>query len=256
LDSTVYVGIVSLKERIFYKNKIKKGQYYKMRLTRYFERPLVRSIEYKPIYDVMIGKNSVGILSTGLFSYLFVTKNLRSLEYLDPVSIANIEIDIKKTKIELYDFLYQVVKSLSFKEDSVLLVNYLDTAQVKKSLKRYTKNFTGFSPSEDLNLLYPPQKIERLPWKNYNIKTNNFHSWFWGTINYFYKLPINRGNSKYDFDDFVIKVLDFHDELYTVRVRWKIHSQKQSFSYYAVFTVKKQGDTFKIVGLNKPICCV
>jgi len=254
-DSLVYVQIISLKERMFYKNKIKKGDLYPMKLIRYSEMPLHRSIEYKAIYDVMVGEKSVGVLSTG-WSYLFITQNLRGLEYLDSASISHIETDIKKIEEKLYIFLYQVIKSLSFKEDSSLLVNYFDTFQVKKSFKYYNKKFMYFSPNLEEQPIYPPKKVEKNNWQIHDIKTNNFYSWFWGIINYFYlsQIPINRENKEIDFDDFAIKVLDFHDELYTVRVRWRTYSQKQSIpSYYAVFIVKKQEDTFKIVGFNKPI---
>ena len=187
LDSTVRVQIISLKERIFYKNKIKKGQYYQMKLTRYFEMPLRRGIESKTIYGVMVGEKSVGVLSTGWFPYLFVTQNLRGLEYRDSASIVNIEKDIKKLENELHVFLYQVIKSLSFKEDSNLLVNYFDTSQVKKSLKLYNCFSMGFSPSDVV--IYPSKKVEKFNWERHNIKTDNFHSWFWGIINIFYAYP-------------------------------------------------------------------
>lgn len=249
-EMPVRVQIISMDEKLFYKNKIKKGKHYRMKLTRYFETPLKRGIEHMPTYNVMVGRKSVAVLSTGYFAYLFVTQNLQGLEYLDSASITHIETSSKKLKNDLHDFLYQIIPSLSFKEDTALLVNYFDTSQVKKSLKCYKVSFISTWTS-DYNSPYPPKKIEKYPWQNYGIKINRFHSLFWGAIDKFYLslIPINRGNREYDFDNFAVKVLDVHNGLYTIRVRWKIHSHKP-LTFQAVFVVKRYDKTFKVVGFN------
>lgn len=228
------------------KNKIRPGKYYKIKLQRYFKNPLYNGIEYKPIYNVMLGKEAIGVLSTGYIDYLFVSQNLSGLNYADSSQIINIEKDKLKYEEKIHTFLFQVVKSITFAEDSSLLINYIDSIQIKESLRTYPITVLGgFSPSEPISN-YQPKKIPKEIW--FNIDTNSFNTWFWQVLKENYRLPQSNNKNNFQNDDVETDILYLQNDIFTVRVKWSIPSSNEVFN--AVFIIKKESD-FKVIGFNR-----
>ncbi len=251
-DTNIYVYIISIKGESIKTEKVKQGQTYRMNLKRYYEHPLATSAEFKQIYDVMLNEKNVGILSIGQFSYLFVTNNLVGLHYVDSVQANPLKKQILDYSTKLQVFVNSFVKAISFSEDSMYLSNYVDTNLIKKALNNYYEIYGGVP-------LYvykrPPSNIEHYNWKLNRISTSSFQPFFWGMLKYFYKFPYSNNEiENYCFieDDIEMKVLHYVNNVYTIRLKWKLSSSQKMY-YYAIITVKQTNDSsFKVIGFNKP----
>jgi len=227
-DIDVIAFLVSMKSSEISGKKIKKGCSYNLKLSRYFEKPLSRSIEYPQFYDVMLGQNMVGILSIG-YSYIFISQNINGLNYIDSASVFKTEKRIKENEDKISEFAFSYFKSLIYEKDTNFLIANTDTVLIRKCLSRYSKLF---GPNMTHNLLHsPPSKVELLQWENFKIDTTNFFQFYWGMLNYFYSLPIQYSEiTRLSQNDFAVKVLHFSDNIYTIRVKWKLSSKKQIYT--------------------------
>jgi hypothetical protein len=255
-DTLVQVNVISIKQKgdVFLDRKVKVGQQLSLKLIRYFDRPLIRSIEYPPTYNVMMGIRSVGILSNRGITYLFVSKNLRGLSYLDSIHLTNEENIIIREQDSLNAFLLQVVQRISYKEISASLILDMDTTSVKKSIRSYRSSAQlpkGLGLADYMNIVSPIKKMNSYRWKYYKIKTSSIQLWFWGIINEFYALPkdYTDTNKSFPINNFEIKIVHLYKDVFTIRVRWSLPFENEK-SYCAFFSIKKQDDKFKIIGFN------
>lgn len=217
------IPVFSAKNKSTYKHRIKIGKSYKMKLIRYFERPIIRSIEYKHIYNIMLGAKTINVLSTGQFSYLFISPNINGLSYFEPKIVDSLELIKKQKETEMTSFLYDFIISISNEIDSLQLINYVDTLEVSKSLKKYSGYYYQESLYEEFKR--PPKKIDYLQWSNLKIDDSRFESLFWGMLSYYYRLPketISFEDKNNVFKSIKVKVLYFCDDISTVRVKWSI----------------------------------
>jgi hypothetical protein len=255
-DTLVQVNVISIKQKgdVFRNRKVKVDQQLSLKLTRYFDRPLIRSIEYPPTYNVMMGIRSVGVLSNRGITYLFVSKNLRGLSYVDSIQLINEENMIIREQDNLKAFLLQVVQRMSYKEISDSLIFDMDTTSIKKSIRSYRSSAQlpkGLGLADYMNIVKPIRKMNSYKWKYYKINTSFIQLWFWGIINEFYALPKNHTdtNKSFPINNFEIKVVHLYKDVFTIRVRWSLPFEDKK-SYCAFFSIKKQDDRFKIVGFN------
>jgi hypothetical protein len=255
-DTLVQVNVISIKQTgdAFRGRKVKIGQQLSLKLTRYFDRPFLRSIEYPPTYNIMMGIRSVGILSDSRITYLFVSKNLRGLSYVDSIHLINEENTIIQEQDSLKTFLLQVVQKMSYKEISASLIFDMDTALVKRSIRSYRSSARlpkGLGLADYMNINRPIRKMNSYRWKYYKIKTSSIQLWFWGIINEFYALPQNHTdtNKSFPINNFEMKIVHFYKDVFTIRVRWSLPFGNKK-SYCAFFSIKKRDSKFKIVGFN------
>ncbi len=117
--------VITTNSNISKNKKIRVGRKYKMKLKRYFEKPVSRPIEGRSAYDVLIDTNVISVFSTGSFCYLFVSPNLIGLSYIEPLQSDSIEFIKKKKEIELSPFIYEFINSISNKKDTSLLKQYV-----------------------------------------------------------------------------------------------------------------------------------
>jgi hypothetical protein len=256
-DTNIIVKVISFKhpkEKGSNKIKIKIGDTYKMRLVRYNKYPLIKSFEHHYNYDILIGKEAIGIASAGSYSYLFITDNLDGLYYIDSTTSANTYNYSKKARQQIHDFVYNVIRSMTFKEDSSKLNLYMDTHLVHRSLYQHSRLYTNY-PKWGI-YKYPPKKTESFKWKNFNIDTENFNNHFWGILSYFYNLPKNQEeidiNNIFSENNVLSEILYYEKGIYTVRIVWNIpNHQSGRFFYVGYFAIKESEEGYKVVGFNK-----
>ena len=133
IDSIPVRGyIISAKNKDSKKGRIKVGKYYKMKLIRYFEKPLHRPIHGKKVHDVLLGLNLIPVLSTGSFCYIFVSPSLNGLSYIDTLKVDYIEIFKKKKEEELRSFIKRFITSISNTSDTNQLFNLVEIESLMK----------------------------------------------------------------------------------------------------------------------------
>ncbi|MDD4208991.1 MAG: hypothetical protein PHI52_01495 [Bacteroidales bacterium] len=246
----VYAQVVTTNEKNKHFKKIKVGNTYKMKLKRYFNYPLHRAIEYPLIYDVMLGKTINGVLSTGLFCYLFVSPNLDGLYYIDSNNIDKMGKEIELEKKYIQDFVYRFVNTITFKKDSTNLSYFIDSTLIVKSLRKHRQylNNRGY----DFNIYKIPKQVPFRKWALDKIDTSNFTSFFWGILKVDYQLPIYIDsclNYEINKNDILIDILYYKYPLYTVRVKWNNPIKK--INYIVIVTIKEDDYKFKIIGFNQ-----
>jgi hypothetical protein len=149
------------------------------------------------------------------------------------------------------EFLYKVIRSMTFKEDSSMLKSYIDTLLVHHSLSQYSRLYTNYSKWGIY--MYPPRKTEVFRWENFAIETKNFDCHFWGILNHFYELPKNQESidTLFSIDNIQSKILCYDDGIYTVRVIWTLPSSRHIKSYIGYFSIKEIGTEYIVIGFNK-----
>ena len=246
----VLVFVITAKEDRMNIRKIKRKDILSMKLTRYFETPLVATIKYIPIYDVMLGKKTMNILSTGACNYLFTTPNLKGLHYIDSNTVEKEKSTINEKKKDIDSVVCHFVQSITFDKDTIAAINYVDTSEIKKSLRQYSYS-SGPSFYEKR---LPPKKMPYLEWSNLDVDKHNFNSIFWGMLRKDYYLP----KQKLDYPDFNLLCEDITTELlyyskniYTVRVKWKLPNMEKK--YIAIISIQEKKGKYKVIGFNKRI---
>lgn len=243
-DTNTYTYVISRGKGVKNGEKIKVGNTYKMKLTRYFPEPLILSIEYPKIYDVMIGTEIIPVMATGLFSYIFITQNLNGLHYIDSLNAMDIKNEIKDDELRIQDFIYEFINSISTQNDTTDLLSFVDTTSMKLVLENYSITITTRSP--DFKSYKPPFNVPSFPWFNVGIDNTEFNSFFKGVIKYFYKLPADYILSEKEVEIFPLYI---SNDTYTIRVVWKSPYR----TYSAILAIKPYGNSFKIIGFNKVV---
>jgi hypothetical protein len=247
----VWGYIVTAKNKSTKGKKIKSGNRhsYKLKLIRYFEKPLIRPIERRPIYDVLLDTSVIGVLSTGSFCYLFVSPSIDGLTYIEPEKADSIENVKRQKEKELLPFIRDFITSISNINDSALAVNYIDTVILLNLLKKYS----GICPSGGMNakLIRPPREIIPRNWSNFKFDDSKCNLLFWSVLHYFYKLPKENtffADKEAFLNSIKIKVLYCTADIATVRVKWSIAKQKNE--YVAELSIKGSLGNYKVVGFN------
>lgn len=255
IDEIPVLGyIISAKNKNAKGKKIKSGRRhsYKLKLIRYFEKPLIRPIERRPIYDVLLDTNVIGVLSTGWFCYLFVSPSIDGLTYIEPEKADSIENVKRQKENEILPFVRDFITSISNKKDSALAINYLDTVFLLKLLKKYS----GICPSCGMNakLVRPPREIIPRDWSHWLLDHFNWSQMFWYDLNSYYRLPkedTSFAENEVFLNSFKIKVLYYNADIATVRVKWRIAKQKEE--YVAEISIKGSLGNYKVIGFNKSV---
>jgi hypothetical protein len=250
----VWGYIVTTKNKSTKGKKIKSGNRhsYKLKLIQYFEKPLIRTIERRPIYDVLLDTSVIGVLSTGSFCYLFVSPSIDGLTYIEPVKVDSVENMKRQKERELLPFVRDFITSISNEKDSAFAINYIDTVILLKMLKKYS----GICPSGGMNakLIRPPREIIPRNWSNFKFDDSKCNLLFWSIIHYYYKLP-NENTFFADKEAFLnsikIKVLYYNADFVTVRVKWSFAKQKRE--YVAEISIKGILGNYKVIGFNKSV---
>jgi len=252
-----YVVSVNLKDKN--KDKIKIGKTYRMKLLRYYEKPLSRSIEYKKNYDLMIGNHLVSILSTGWFPYIFVTQNLRGLNYINEIDTSLSVLKIPQNDFNKIDTLSCNLVKKIYDHDFSFLMKHCDTLLIKDIIKKYHVDVPDRTLVEKLMLtkrvLPPPKNVPLNNWLFSKVDTSkNFKDFFEEVVSIYYPFPINmnyKSDRLIDCREIKWQVIYFLDGIYTIRIKWKMFSSKNDI--YVFINIKKIGDEYKIVGFNRVI---
>jgi hypothetical protein len=251
----VRVYIVTTKNSFFLQGKkIKKGHHYYLSLRRYFEQPSIAGIEISDIHDVMLGNKIVSVASTGMFTYLFSSFNINGLNYSDSIHALKIITHYETEKNEIKQSLCQFIRAISYKQDSNILIDYVDTNQLIKSLQKYSFYIFARRPNFwKTNDPYPPRKNDLLNWeKIYKINSKQFNSLFWGMLKNNYSLPKEKTSEivNITINDIHLDLLNYtRRKIYTVRVKWRIPTFPEE--YVAIVNVKKYKGKYKIIGFNR-----
>ncbi len=239
---TAYV-VTLYADRIPKTKKIKKGNYYNMKLTRYVKRPIGRFIENPPIYDVLLQNTIVPVMSIGAFSHIFISQNLIGLNCIDSSKVKEIEKHKLEAKEEIKEIVNGFFQKVLIERDTASLLNMTDTMLLKNSLINVSW-FVG--PSMIRSTFKRPPKD--LP-KYFEIKKCecNFIELFFGIINTgifdkYYRNHLSIENT-------IVDVLYYHNGFYTVRVFWK-YNELPSFGMVC-FSIIKVNEGFKISGMTK-----
>jgi hypothetical protein len=248
----VFAQVVTTNEKNKHFKKIKVGNTYKIKLKRYFKYPFARSIEYPSVYDVMLGNNLIGVLSTGNFCYLFVSPNLDGLSFMDSTIVDKMEMEKKKKKQSLQEFILCFVKAITFQEDSNNIKSLIDSTLLIESLKKYHVFLINRSPDKKSQSKPIPRRVPFRDWTFKLIDTSNFNTFFWGMLKEDYNLPKSKKMYN-DFtlcrDDILIEILYYKYPLYTIKIKWKL--PLMDYYYTVIITIKEDNEKYKITGFNR-----
>lgn len=240
--------------KLFYAKKIKQTEVYHLCLKRYNVKPLVASLDTYENVDVMIGENIVHIGAAGSFNYIFTSKNLNGLSYVDSFKVKKklIKYEIEKEKIRNTIELF--INAISYDAYSKNLYIFVDTNLLKESIKNHSQSIVRRTLPSVPSKLYPPYNPVLIDWNEvFNINPNDFSTLFWKMININMNLPI-----KSNIDTNLTKIYDIKMELlhmskdgiYTIRTKWKLFENGDE--YCAMINIKKEKNKYTIIGFNRP----
>lgn len=231
--------------------KIKQSQKYRLALKRYFEIPVFAGVENTPINDVLLGTHIHSIVTIGNFNYLFTSLNLDGLEYIDSSKTIPLFQKYYDNKTDIQDVVYSFINQITYELKNCNIIDYVDTFQLKRNLKHYSTDFYFNLYVNEQNYYYSPKNIKKFPWKSYNVNPDVFNSVFWFMIKYYYNLPLisESTKGKIESKDIKTELLYTSNDLYTIRVKWKIPEFKDDI--VAILSLISKENSFKIVGFNK-----
>jgi len=255
IDEIPVLGyIISAKNKNAKGKKIKSGRRhsYKLKLIRYFEKPLLRHIEHLHIYDVLLDTNVINVLSIGSFCYLFVSPSIDGLTYIEPEKADSIENVKRQKEKELLPFVRDFITAISNKKDSAFAINYIDTGMLFNILKKHSvlSIYAGF----DKVYKKPPTRDIRKSWPRRNQDHFNWSQLFWYVLNTYYELPKENtlfAENEVFLNSIKIKVLYYNADIATVRVKWRIVKQKEE--YVAEISIIGTLGNYKVIGFNKSV---
>jgi len=247
-DYSGYITIFTAKEKERNCQKIEVGNTYKMQLMRYYEIPTIKSNEAILIYDVMLGKNTMNILSTVCYNYFLVTHNLKGLCYIDSAIVENEKKTIEFKETAIREIAYNFVNYITFEYDTAIVPKYMDIRQIKRSLCNHSQYFYKNKIDKEC----PPPR--RMPTNKPAILFLKFNTIFNHILKEDYYLP----KKKTTYPDYHLskenintKILYYSikDNIYTVRIKWRL--PKMSHDYVVIVSMKEYKNGFKIIGFNK-----
>ena len=238
--------------------KIKKGGSYKLHLRKYFLLPAWVGIESGRTVDVMLGNKTLSINENGYYSYLFSSLDLEGLYQIKSQEVAFRERKFQKEEINLKNSISPFLEYISYGKPTDNLFNTVDTLQIKRSLNRYGQYWWGRNPSDfghtkkrfKWSLDYPVKKHDWL--ERDGVNSNEYEAVFWKMLKKDYCLPTDTQNLDRNFlySSIKLKLLHYSEQfIYTVQVIWKLANVNKT--YIAILDIQKEGNDYKIVGLNK-----
>ncbi|MDY0217618.1 MAG: hypothetical protein RBS19_11755 [Bacteroidales bacterium] len=241
---TAYVATLNA-DRIPKTKKIKRGNYYNLKLTRYIKRPIGRFIENPPIYDVLLQNTIVPVMSIGTFSHIFISQNLIGLNCIDSSKVKEIEKHKLEAKKEIKEIVISFIQKVVIERDTASLLNMADTVLLKKSI--LDVSWTVGPSMIRSTFKRPPKDLPKYFESNEEDKYS-FVETFWfvvdrasGFTKYYKKY--------YSIENTIVDVLYYHNGFYTVRAFWKYNE----LPYFGVvyFSMKRENDGYKISGMTK-----
>jgi hypothetical protein len=223
--------------------KIKRGNCYNMKLVRYTKRPIIRSIEYPQIYDVLLHNTIIPVMSIGTITHLFISDNVIGLNYIDSCKAKVVEKHKLEAKEEIKEIVISFIQKVLIERDTASLLNMVDTMLLKNSLMNLSWHVgpsmirsTFKRPPKDLPKYFEIKKCEC-----------SFIELFFGIINTgifdkYYRNHLSIENT-------IVDVLYYHNGFYTVRAFWK-YNELPSFGMVC-FSIIKVNEDFKISGMTK-----
>lgn len=250
---TVSAYVVTDKNpRLFYAKKIKQTEEYHLCLKRYNESPIGAGLDLYKNVDVMIGENIVHVGAAGSFNYIFTTKNLNGLSYVDSFKVKKKEIKYDLEKEKIRNTLELFINAISYDAYSKNLYLFVDTTLIKESIKNHSTYVVRRTLPSVPSKLYPPYNPVLIDWKeDFDINPNDFSALFWKMIKINMNLPIksNIDINLTKINDIKMELLHMSkDGIYTIRTKWKFY--ERGSEYIAIINIKKQKNTYKIIGFR------
>ncbi len=232
-----------------------KGDVYRMLLIDYFNEMLVLSIEYKRVYDVLLGEQKI-VVPAGIngfyFSRIFVSPNIKNGFYYEETSIPDMERYMEKKSTQLKDFLMQFINCISFDKEFYKIPYLTDSVLFKKSLQSFSFPYLVVSPNHPYNKKNNNahrRNFLKINWANEGVNPNIFFELTKAVFNDFFKLPLTEYNEGFFPKEIDIRLL-YLDECYsTVELKWIM----LNYIYTVVVSLTEENGTFKIIGLNMPV---
>lgn len=225
--------------------KIKRGNCYNMKLVRYTKRPIIRSIEYPQIYDVLLHNTIIPVMSIGTITHLFISDNVIGLNYIDSSKAKVFEKHKLEAKEEIKEIVISFIQKVVIERDTASLLNMADTVLLKKSI--LDVSWTVGPSMIRSTFKRPPKDLPKYFESNEEDKYS-FVETFWfvvdrasGFTKYYKKY--------YSIENTIVDVLYYHNGFYTVRAFWKYNE----LPYFGVvyFSMKRENDGYKISGMTK-----
>jgi len=256
-NQNAYCFLVSNKTSAEFINKkkclpIKKGEKMQLLLVDYFQSELVLSIEYKRIYDVLLGEEKVavpaGIYGFG-FSRIFVSPNVMNRYYCKDIFQNSIFQESSNIPKELYATILQFISSMSFEKEFENVSVYVDTMRLKNSLLSSSFPYLVVSPGHTYNArknFAHKKTFKKMDWESYGIRTDNFIDFFKGVLREKLKLPLEDYDEGYSLNVTSCRVLFRNGIFFTIEVQWAI----KHVQYSVVLSFIEENDSFKIIGMS------
>lgn len=262
MDSTVRARIVSFDEELDLLPQINKGNTYSIKLRRYYNEPLRRILEYKIVYPILYNDKYMPILSTGSFSYLFFSDNIKGLKYISPENEQKFEKPIESDIDSICILLNNLVKAFTFPDSMKYNFELFDTISVKNSLANLHFWYHNFSDMDSVDMIiygsWPiifdhPNTFEKIDWKMYDVDENDFSQLLLKYIELSIGGFFDFYKGKIDFNFQYCRLINYQKGLYTFQVKWLINepdSKRVINAYVANFSVKKSYNNYKIIAFT------
>lgn len=257
MDSTVRARIVTFDEELDLYPQIKKGETFSLKLRRYYDKPLRRKLEYKFVYPVLYNDKYMPILSTGSFSYLFFTDNIKGLYYISPENQYKIEKPVESDINNICNLLNILVEEFTLSDSMKYCYELFDTISVKKSLANLHFWYHDFSDMDSVErktygswpiIFDQPNTFERIDWKMYDVDENDFSQLL---LKY---IDLSIGDKvKMDICIQYCRLISYKNGLYTFQVKWLIKepdTKKIIDVFVANFSIKKSHNNYKIIAFT------
>lgn len=256
-----FVKIISFKEKCDYhlqSERLRVGKLYWMKLSPYFRKQIPYSVEYKQVYDIVAGNNSIAVLATGSFSNLFLTDNLQGLRYIDSTQISVHQQQCLSDSVRFRSFIEKAIIGLNYPNNQHLLFKIADTIQIKEFAKGLSRcRSVGYSPSEKPPF-HPPRNINKKKWLfdswNKLFGDSNESESFSNLVKNVLLFENYNESEIVDTAAIVIEKIQIHflqcrGMLITTRVSWKDTNQTEIND--AILIIKKEYDQYILVGALK-----
>lgn len=225
--------------------KIKRGNCYNMKLIRYTKRPIIRSIEYPRIYDVLLHNTIIPVMSIGTITHLFISDNVIGLNYIDSCKAKVFEKHKLEAKEEIKEIVISFIQKVLIERDTAFLLKMADTVLLKNSILDVS---WAVGPSMIRSTFKRPPKDLPKYFESNKEDKYSFVETFWfvvdrasGFTKYYKK--------NFSIENTIVDVLYYHNGFYTVRAFWKYNELPYFGMVY--FSIIKVNEGFKISGMTK-----
>lgn len=236
---------------------IHKGDKLKLLLIDYFDEPLCLSIEYKRVYEVLLGNEKVVIpagVNGWLFNRIFVSPQIKSHFFKETKE----NTEFQKISDDLtFRINYSIVKFINHVSFEYALFDWdriVDTTEFIKSVQSLSYPYLVVSPDHPYNKKNENNlrhtQFAKMNWEIYVKNPNCFYELLRGMLNYFFHLPFLKLEDKDIISEknINIRILYYNAGMVTCEVKWIIENNK----YSAVLTLCEKDGAYKISYLNLP----